>query len=253
MFKFLIRHKFSVLGTILFHFFILVFSVYTYLPKVDIDDESIIVINFPEEPEEKIEEELAALKKVNADNYSNKGVNESAPENVKKGEYNEYNREPSTKSKESFDKQLEQELKELEQKVIEEQRDAGYGYSQEQIDDMLDSKKNKNLEEVVEQKPRSEAAYQGNTNITYKLENRFDTRLDVPVYMCQYGGVVVVNIAVNQSGRVVSVKIDEQSSKTSDPCLLDAAIKGAKSTIFNSKSSAPKIQMGSITYRFIDQ
>ena len=254
MLKFLVRHKFGLLGTFLLHIFILLFAMYSYMP-VQVDErEDLLVINFPVDPEviEPDREESDSQNK-RSNNNSNKAVNEAAPENVKKGDYNEYNREPSKSSKEEYEKKIEEELRELEKQVVQEQRDKGYGYSDEEIEKMLNSKKNKSLDKVVEQKPRSESAYEGSTNIKYKLENRYDTRLNVPVYMCQYGGTVVVNIAVDREGKVVSAKVDLESSKTSDPCLVKAALAGAKATRFNRKSSAPKIQMGSITYQFIEQ
>lgn len=256
MLRFLERHKFGLLGTVLFHFIFLYIAMYVYLPSPKIETEHVLVIDFPEDkPEEEIKEEHEEDQQQSkqTDNNSNKAVNEAAPDNVESGDYNEYNREPSSTSKENFEKQLAEELKALEEQVIQEQRDAGYGYTQEQIDDLLDAKKNKELDKVPEQKPRSESACKGNTNITYKLKNRFDTHLQVPVYMCQYGGIVVVNIAVNQDGYVVSAKLDEESTKISDPCLIEAALKGAKNTKFNRKSTATKIQKGSITYRFLEQ
>tara|TARA_R110002050_G_scaffold141251_2_gene266345 strand:+ start:49082 stop:49846 length:765 start_codon:yes stop_codon:yes gene_type:complete len=254
MLRFLDRYKFGLLGTLIFHFLFLLSATYVHIPDKVAEKESLLVIDFPEEtilPDED-QKEAATTQKI-IDNNSNKGKNEAAPNEVKKGDYNEFNKEPSKASKESFDEQLERELKELEQEVIQEQRDAGYGYSPEEVAKMLSSKENKELEKVASQAPRSESVFEGNTNITYKLKNRYDTHLNVPVYMCQYGGLVVVNIAVNQQGKVVSAKVDKESSKTTDPCLLDAALSGAKNTRFNSKSSASKIQMGSITYRFIDQ
>lgn len=254
MLRFIDRHKFGLLGTLIFHFLFLLSATYVYIPEKVAETESLLVIDFPveEEPLPLDEKEIEEQQKATNDN-SNKAVNESAPDNVNKGDYNEYNKEPSKASKESFEEQLERELKELEQEVIKEQREAGYGYSPEEVVKMLDSKENKELKEVESQAPRSESVFEGNTNITYKLKNRFDTKLNVPVYMCQYGGVVVINIAVDQRGKVVSVKVDKESSKTNDPCLLKAALAGAKNTRFNSKSSASKIQMGSITYQFIDQ
>jgi hypothetical protein len=255
MLRFLDRHKFGLLGTIILHFLFLVSATYVSLPIKKADVESLLVIDFA------IEEEAAPIPEIeestqkpeNLESNSNKAVNESAPKDVAKGDYNEYNKEPSESQKESFEEQLERELKELEQEVIQEQRDKGYGYSPEEIEKMLDTKKNKELETVESQKPRSESAFEGNTNISYKLKNRFDTRLEVPVYMCQFGGLIVVNIAVDQKGKVISAKIDKESSKTTDLCLVKAALQGAKNTRFNSKSSAPKIQMGSITYRFLEQ
>ena len=254
MVRFIIRHRLSILGTLLFHVLVYLYATYTYMPEIVRENEELLVINFPEEelqPEEPKTEEPTP--QTPSENLSNKGVNESAPQNVQKGDYNEFNREPTKSSQERFEKQLAEELKAIENQVIQEQRDAGYGYTQEEVEKMLNSKKNENLNLVEEQKPRSEAAYQGNTNISYKLENRYDTRLFVPVYLCQYGGVVVVNIAVDRNGNVVSAKVDKESSKTSDPCLLEAALSGARSTKFNSKSSAPEIQLGSIRYQFIEQ
>ncbi|MFT5877580.1 MAG: hypothetical protein ACJA2N_000766 [Salibacteraceae bacterium] len=253
MLHFIDRHKFGLLGTVLLHFLVILLANYTVLPEGIVDKELVIHLNMEtiELRSEDHENENQTVKPSN-DN-SNKGVNEAGPKEVKSGEYNEFDKEPSETSKQNFEQQLANELKALEDQVIKDQRDAGYGYSQEEIDAMLNAKKNSELDQVKEQEPRSESAFKGNTNITYKLSNRFDTRLNVPVYMCQYGGVVVINIAVNQEGKVLSVKLDEESSKTNDACLIDAALKSAKRTRFNRKKSASKVQLGSITYKFIEQ
>lgn len=254
MLKYIDRHKFGLLGTILLHFFIVLAANYVKLPEVVTEQELVIQLAFEDPLEKKITEKPNENdQKVSSNDNSNKAVNESAPKNVKSGDYNQFNKEPSESSKQSFEEQLAQELKELEEQVIQDQREAGYGYSQEEIDQLLDSKKNMDLNKVEDQKPKSEAAFKGNTNITFKLLDRYDTKLKVPVYMCQYAGVVVVNIAVNPKGNVVSAKIDEESSKTTDPCLIEAALKSAKQTKFNNKSDAPKLQKGSITYRFLNQ
>lgn len=252
MLQFIDRHKYGLLGTFLIHFAFIFSANYIQLPEPIVEQELVIELNLIPEKESETTEKEQKIQEPSESN-SNKAVNESAPSDLKSGDYNEYNREPSETSKQSFEEHLEQELKELEQQVIQEQRDAGYGYSEKEIEEMLDSQKNKELDNVQEQEPRSESEFKGNTNITFKLKDRYDTRLDVPVYMCQYGGTVVVNIAVNRRGDVVSAKIDEESSKTSDPCLIEAALKSAKQTRFNNKSTASKIQMGSITYRFLDQ
>ncbi len=253
MLQFIDRHKFGLLGTILLHFFFILGATYVQLPEGEVETKLVIALSFMETVQETSDNSKEMVPEIPATLKSNKAVNESAPNEVKSGDYNEYNRDPSESSKKSFEQQLEEELKALEEQVIQEQRDAGYGYSQEEIDQMLKTKKNEDLEEVVEQEPRSESAVKGNTNITYKLNNRYDTKLEVPVYMCQYGGVVVINIAVDKHGKVVSAKVDEESSKTTDLCLLKAALKSAKNTHFNRKNEASRIQMGSITYRFIEQ
>lgn len=256
MLHFIDRHKFGILATIIFHFLVIFVATYTHMPLSKMEVENLLVLNFSAEEVELPIIEKQQPKDVHppvSNNNSNKAVNEAAPKDVESGNYNEFNKEPSAQSKESFEKQLEKELKALEDEVIQSQRDAGYGYSPEEVAKMLDTKKNDALDHVKSQEPRSEAAFKGQTNITYKLKNRFDTKLEVPVYMCQYGGMVVVNIAVDQNGSVVSAKIDEESSKTTDACLLKAALNGAKRTRFNKKTTASKIQTGSITYQFIEQ
>ena len=253
MLQFIDRHKFGLLGTVLIHFLIILVANYSVLPEQVAEEDLVIELNFEQENEnELIAEKNNKETKASNDN-SNRAVNESSPKNVKSGDYNEFNKETSGTNKESFEKQLNEELRDLEEQVIKDQREAGYGYTKEEIDAMLNTKKNKDLDSVKEQEPRSEAAFKGNTNITYKLSNRFDTQLEVPVYMCQYAGVVVVNIAVNKNGEVVSAKVDTESSKTKDACLLEAALNSAKKTRFNKKNDAANIQAGSITYKFIEQ
>lgn len=71
--------------------------------------------------------------------------------------------------------------------------------------------------------------------------------------MCQHGGEVTMNIAVNRDGRVVAAKVDEQTTSTNDACLLKQAQSAALSTRFNREDSAPELQKGSITFRFAAQ
>lgn len=250
MLRFLKRHKFGVLGTLLLHFLLLFATTQWYMPSADGSNEQYLVLEFPEEPaeeliREKVKDQTAPDNSQN--DASNKAVNEAAPD-VKEGDYNNFN----DNAKASVDEQIEQELKELEQEVLDNQRAQGYGYTPEEAANLLNNKRNKSLDNEASQKPRSEAAYKGNTNITYKLPNRYDVDLKVPVYLCQYGGVVVVNIAVDNRGRVISAKIDSESSSTTDNCLTKAAIKGAKQTTFNT-INASGVQKGSITYKFITQ
>lgn len=251
MLRFLDRHKFGLLGTVIFHFLLFFVATYSHMPVAENEFETVLTVIFPELEQPSKEPVSESL--VPSNNHSNKGVNEAAPSDISKGDYNAYNQEPSESSKELFEEQLANELKALEQEVIQEQRDAGYGYTEEETAELLDAKKNMELESVVAQKPRSESVFEGKTNITYKLENRFDTFLKVPVYMCQYGGKVVINIAVNRNGNVISSQIDKESTQATDACLLSAALKSAKNTKFNKKPSAPKTQVGSITYIFIEQ
>lgn len=74
--------------------------------------------------------------------------------------------------------------------------------------------------------------------------------LYIPVYKCEYGGKVVVNIMVDQYGRVLNATVNENKTTTRDNCLRQMAIKAAKVTEFNQNLNAAKKQRGTITYHF---
>ena len=91
-----------------------------------------------------------------------------------------------------------------------------------------------------------------NTTVSYFLENRYHKYVYIPTYKCQGGGTVILDIVIDQSGKVLSALISENKS-TRDPCLLEEAYRSAVSAKFNSDSSAPVKQLGTITYVFLAQ
>lgn len=91
-----------------------------------------------------------------------------------------------------------------------------------------------------------------NTVVTYDLGDRWHKYIYIPAYKCEGGGTVILGIQVNQNGYVMSVNIMQEIS-TKDPCLLEEAVNSARKAVFNSNSSAPPIQYGTITYVFIPQ
>lgn len=100
---------------------------------------------------------------------------------------------------------------------------------------------------------KEDQVYEGPTNIYFTLDGRKITRLIVPVYQCEGGGLVQLDIRVNRRGKVEFVSVDNATSTTSDPCLIDAAKDAAKRTLFSFDAGAPFLQQGSITFRFIAQ
>jgi outer membrane biosynthesis protein TonB len=67
---------------------------------------------------------------------------------------------------------------------------------------------------------------------------------------CQEEGVVVVLITVAKNGKVMSAIPGVKGSTNTAPCLLKPAKEAALSTIWNSDEAAPKIQTGTIIYKF---
>ncbi|MDC7997194.1 energy transducer TonB family protein [Gilvibacter sediminis] len=124
----------------------------------------------------------------------------------------------------------------------------------EAIKDVEAAKDNPSIEkadpyEAAEQKAVD--GNDGNTSIRYRLVDRNALYVPNPVYTCSKSGTVVVNITVDNQGRVIGQQINENSSDTTDGCLWDAALEYASQTRFSKAQRAS--QLGSITYYFPGQ
>ncbi len=91
-----------------------------------------------------------------------------------------------------------------------------------------------------------------NTTISYQLVNRKDMDLPNPVYTCYGFGKVVINIEVNNLGKVVKNSFNKTASTTSNECLVEAALEYSEQARFNTDASKAK-QLGTITFNFPGQ
>jgi TonB family protein len=87
-----------------------------------------------------------------------------------------------------------------------------------------------------------------NSSISYSLVDRTHTFLPTPVYLCEYGGKVVINITVDREGNVSDAYVNGSSASTNG-CLIDSALEYAKAAKFNSDTTKAS-QIGSITFYF---
>ncbi|MFI3331118.1 MAG: hypothetical protein R3Y38_04875 [Rikenellaceae bacterium] len=95
---------------------------------------------------------------------------------------------------------------------------------------------------------------EGNVTVSFSFTDpvRRSVNIIVPAYMCEGGGMVVLEATLNTNGRVVSA-VPTKRSTTTDNCMLQEAISAAKSSRFDVNSSAPERHKGEITYIFIPQ
>lgn len=91
-----------------------------------------------------------------------------------------------------------------------------------------------------------------NTTVSYFLEGRWHNYIYIPTYKCQGGGTVILDIVINQAGKVISALIAENKS-TNDNCLREEAYRSAVSAQFNSNLKSPVKQLGTMTYVFLPQ
>ena len=91
----------------------------------------------------------------------------------------------------------------------------------------------------------------GRVTVSFSLTNPVRTSrwLEVPAYLCEGGGDVVVSVTVNRAGKVVGARVVEGG----DECMRESALRAARSSLFNIDEAAPAKQTGTITYIFIPQ
>ena len=169
-------------------------------------------------PEEKLE--LPDIKK-----YVNHKYKTNVASNVLQEE----------KSFEEFRQHHEEELKKFYDKRTEEQQiDAG----ESQLDKKDEHKK--------------EIRFTGNSNIRYFIKNRKDIYIANPLYTCpEYmHGLVVIDIEIDRSGKVVSAKYNKGKSTATADCLIQSSLEAARDSFFNSDGVAPTLQQGYITYNY---
>jgi outer membrane biosynthesis protein TonB len=84
----------------------------------------------------------------------------------------------------------------------------------------------------------------------YQLGNRKAISKPAPKYLCNEQGTVVVQIAVDRNGTVISANPGVKGTNNTAKCLLDQAKIAAMNTKWQSDNTAPDKQIGKIIYNF---
>ncbi|MCK5822670.1 MAG: hypothetical protein KAG95_01610 [Bacteroidales bacterium] len=105
----------------------------------------------------------------------------------------------------------------------------------------------------VDSKNHGEGNGLGNKGVSFSLKGRNPHFLPKPEYNLQLSGIVVVEVTVDQNGKVVKANPGIKGSTILDATLLNAAQKAALKAKFDVKHNAPAYQKGTITYHFILQ
>ncbi|MCX6330795.1 MAG: hypothetical protein NTZ85_14935, partial [Bacteroidia bacterium] len=103
---------------------------------------------------------------------------------------------------------------------------------------------------AVDSQNRGEGSGLGDKGISYDLQGRGFQKLPLPKYDYQGEGIVVYEVSVDRSGKVVRADFSIKESTTLDEYLLKVAKDAALEAQFETKPDAPLIQKGKITYRF---
>jgi len=93
-------------------------------------------------------------------------------------------------------------------------------------------------------------SYSGPVTASFTLTGRSIKQAPKPTYKCKGAGTVVINITVDEWGKVVSAKLDESRS-SKDACLSSESVAYAQRWLFSGSSS--KAQSGTISFTFSAQ
>lgn len=104
------------------------------------------------------------------------------------------------------------------------------------------------ISKVLDKQKANEDSANTNSSVSYSLVDRTHRYLPTPIYLCDSGGKIVVNITVDSRGKVTDAYINS-SYKSQNQCLKDHALEYAQEAVFNNKSSKLS-QLGSITFYF---
>lgn len=106
------------------------------------------------------------------------------------------------------------------------------------VNDVLNRRKPSNSAQSVNKK----------SSMHYSLVNRTHEYLPTPIYLCEEGGKIIVNITVNASGLVKEASVNASSTSKND-CLKDHALSYARDARFSTDASKAS-QIGTITFYF---
>ncbi|APY09626.1 hypothetical protein BWZ20_07445 [Winogradskyella sp. J14-2] len=103
------------------------------------------------------------------------------------------------------------------------------------------------LNKRLENKKIADEHAKTKSTLIYSLVGRTMQDYDIPRYLCESGGKIVVNIVVNGKGIVTDATVNG-SSNSSNQCLINRALEYAKETQFD--TSSQNKQIGTITFLF---
>jgi hypothetical protein len=239
----------GILGTVIFHLIIAIIIMSFQIRSLNVQSRDMFAIEFLAEEQPSVEEKLIEVPLTTIEKILQgdeemlniaRNLSNRADPKVNPDEYIDMVKEELIKSgKLGADNYID------EQKQQAEKADEKLAFN--------DETKVKDDQNNPTESQEMAANYKGPTRIYYELEGRTHTYLPIPIYKCQGSGKVALRIDVTQKGSVEKTLVIASESTTSDPCLIEAAVRAAAITRFNSDLKAPKIQTGTLTYHFVAQ
>lgn len=193
-------------------------------------------------------EELKQLEELEALEKAMKTTDQASNENEEFKEMMKNFKSMNANDFENTNKELEKEAFKEENDVVTGESSyntsSGYSVNQEELEKY---RKAKDVLAMRSSDKKEDKKSNTVSTLTYSLKDRTLLDYDTPRYLCEYSGKIVINITVNGQGRVMEAYLNNSSTSTNE-CLIDAALDYAKIVQFD--TSATPSQLGSITFHF---
>ncbi len=115
----------------------------------------------------------------------------------------------------------------------------------EPIDDNNGSESFQEINKIIEK--RSNNSANPKSTMSYSLVDRELLNDPTPIYLCEYGGKIVISIKVDRQGNVIEATYNNAST-SNNGCLIDHALEYAKIARFSTGDKTT--QLGTITFIF---
>lgn len=197
-----------------------------------------------------------------------KQENIEVPQDFKKQEFANMAKDVSDKRKTSYENySANQSAEDVVNKVLADEKkyysETGEAQKREKIRQEMDKRKNENITKdnttnTNKTNPGGDTGYKGETMIKWELNGRSpyqnnEWHVRNPGYTNYRSGFVVINIKVDQNGKVISAVPNREKSSGATEDMIATAVSYAKKSRFNFSSSAPASQSGWISYTFQSQ
>lgn len=255
IFEFIADNKIPLLGTVMIHVLYFFGFNFTYVSRPSFPEEEEVEMTIPLE---EIEFEDLSVKEV--DDEGNV-IKSGEIKNMVINQGDDRERSMDNYSKNNLDKQVEEELKNLEKQTFEEAKGDREGIYESTVEEGMMNTSEEELQEMAKKYLNKKSGsdpnkvYGGRTMVSFDIPGRTAYQenkkyIRNPGYTCKGSGNVVVRVQLDHAGKVIAAKYAPELSYRASKCMIDQAVKYAKMSLFNSDNGQSK---GTITYEFIAQ
>lgn len=253
MLDFIEKYRFAIIGTVVFHVGVFVYANFITVKRPFKLVEPQVEMNIPID-DIPFDEEMMKLLEIKA-----KATESQEVYNVTSDANDSRDKSFENFSTQEMDQKVLDNAKSLEQQYFDEWAGT-HGDKKESSNSSMDiDQKDKNKQQNNQNNPdksidtQGDKSFAGDVLASFDLKDRKAHALSKPGYTCNTSGTVTLQIKVDRNGDVKDVTYLAEGSYNASECMIQQSIKYAKRARFNLSNTAPSLQTGTITYKFVSK